>query len=258
MEPQPHPDGLDPEALWRLAEEVPYDIDVRCEPESSDGDIAVLFKRRDSPPVNIGAVWAAARRPVAEYANNPLRELVARSLVPELRRHMKEILPQHMVPASFVVLDRFPLLPNGKIDRRALPPPDFERLHRERHVVPRTSTEHLVQGAWAAVLGVDNPGVHDNFFALGGHSLKVTQVVSRIAQELSKSVSLREFFDRPTIAELAELLDTINPDAAAAPIPPNAGRTRLSRVAGPATTVGVVADGRRSRLSYGRQSRHPR
>ena len=125
-----------------------------------------------------------------------------------------------MIPASFVVLDRFPLLPNGKVDRHALPPPDFETLHGGEYVAPRTPTERVVQGIWAVVLGVEHPGIHDNFFALGGHSLKVTQVVSRIAQELSKTISLRDFFNHPTIAELAALLDEISPATTVVSIAP--------------------------------------
>ena len=178
--------GVDPEALWELAQGLPYAVDIRCEPESADGDIAVLFTRYGSPPVDIDTVVAAPPRPFADCANNPLREKASRAFVPELMRDLKAALPQHMIPASIVMLDSFPLLPNGKVDRQALPPPDFDTLYREQYVAPHTATQQAVQSIWAAVLGVDNPGIHDNFFALGGHSLKVTQVVSRIAQDLKK------------------------------------------------------------------------
>ena len=211
--------GVDPEALWELAQGLPYAVDIRCEPESADGDIAVLFTRYGSPPVDIDTVVAAPPRPFADCANNPLREKASRAFVPELMRDLKAALPQHMIPASIVMLDSFPLLPNGKVDRQALPPPDFDTLYREQYVAPHTATQQAVQSIWAAVLGVDNPGIHDNFFALGGHSLKVTQVVSRIAQDLKKTVSLRDFFNQPTIAELAALLDEVPSDSAAEAIP---------------------------------------
>ena len=169
-----------------------------------------------------------------------------------------------MIPASFVVLDRFPLLPNGKVDRHALPPPDFETLHGGGYIAPRTPTERVVQSIWAVVLGVEHPGIHDNFFALGGHSLKVTQVVSRIAQELSKTVSLRDFFNHPTIAELAALLDKISPATTVSIDRADAVRVRLSDVTCPAAAMGSGADGRRRGLSHGglpdyaRGTRHPR
>ena len=209
--------AVDPESLWQLAQTVPYEVDIRCEPESGDGEVAVLFTRCDSPPVGIDAILAtAASRPLADYGNNPLQENLARALVPALRRHLKAALPQHMIPASFMVLDRFPLLPNGKVDRQGLPPP---ALPRDHYVAPRTATERVVESVWAAVLGLDHPGIHDNFFTLGGHSLKVTQVVSRIARALKKPVSLRDFFNHPTIAELAGLIDAMPSAVAVEPIP---------------------------------------
>ena len=153
-----------------------------------------------------------------------------------------------MIPASFVVLGRFPLLPNGKVDRRALPPPDLETLHRDGYIAPRTPTERVVQSVWGAVLGLEHMSIHDNFFALGGHSLKVTQVVSRIAQELDKTVSLRDFFNHPTVAELAGLLDQTKSETSAAQFHRRFRSTRLSGVAGPEAIMGAGANGRRRRL----------
>src|SRR6185436_12464344 len=100
----------------------------------------------------------------------------------------------------------------------ALPKPTFEMARGSDRTRPRTHTESMVQSVWVTVLGVDEPGVDDNFFALGGHSLKATQVVSRLQQQ-GKSLALRDIFNYPTIAELAALLDRQPDRIALAPIP---------------------------------------
>jgi non-ribosomal peptide synthetase component E (peptide arylation enzyme) len=117
-------------------------------------------------------------------------------------------LPDYMVPSAFVFLDKLPLTANGKIDRKALPRPDHTRPDLgEPYVAPRTPTEKLLVRVWAEVLKVQQIGVHDNFFDLGGHSLLATQVVARLNRSVPPAVSLRAFFQFPTVAALAQLLD---------------------------------------------------
>jgi amino acid adenylation domain-containing protein len=124
-----------------------------------------------------------------------------------LRGFLKTRLPQYMVPASFVSLDSWPLTPNGKIDERALPLPDTSRTHLDGDfVAPRTDTEALLANLWSDVLRVETIGVYDNFFDLGGHSLLATQVMSRIRETFNVNMPLRYFFERPTVAGLAEFL----------------------------------------------------
>ena len=126
----------------------------------------------------------------------------------ELRRFLKDKLPEHMVPAVFVTLDSFPLTPNGKVDRRALPIPDDARPELNRPFVGfRTPTEELLVDIWAQVLGVERVGIHDDFFDLGGHSLLATQVVSRIRETFQVEMPLRELFETPTVAGLAASLE---------------------------------------------------
>ncbi len=130
----------------------------------------------------------------------------------ELRRHLQERLPEYMVPAFFVCLDEIPRLPNGKIDRRSLPAPSAARPELEREFVPpRNRIEAEVASIWTAVLGLEQVGVHDNFFALGGHSLLATQIVSRINQSFGIDFPLRKMFDVPTVAALAEVIDQSAP-----------------------------------------------
>src|SRR5207248_707560 len=108
----------------------------------------------------------------------------------------------------FVVLDSMPLTPNGKLNRRALPEPDFTTATSADYQPPRTEIEHTIAAAWADVLGVDRVGVHDNFFELGGDSLLSIRVVSRVRAALGVNISPRALFTAPTVAGVAATLGT--------------------------------------------------
>ena len=126
----------------------------------------------------------------------------------ELRSFLKEKLPEYMVPAVFVLLDALPLMPNGKVDRRALPAPDRTRPELDKaFVAPRTPTEELLAEIWAQLLDIERVGIHDNFFDLGGHSLLATQVVSRMREAFQVEIPLRRLFEVPTVAGLAESIE---------------------------------------------------
>ncbi len=121
----------------------------------------------------------------------------------DLRSYLKETLPDYMVPASFVMLEQLPLTANGKVDRRALPAPQYSRTDLARdYAGPRTLSEELLANIWLALLGVEEIGIDDNFFELGGHSLLATQLMSRVREAFGVEVSLRELFEGPTIREL--------------------------------------------------------
>jgi amino acid adenylation domain-containing protein len=123
----------------------------------------------------------------------------------EMRDHLRTLLPDFMVPSAFVWLDALPLTPNGKVDRRALPDP--ETPSTAERVEPRTVTERVIAEIWTEVLGVENVGVEDDFFVLGGHSLRATQVLARIAQRLEVELPLRVLFATPTVAGLAAAVE---------------------------------------------------
>ncbi|MBA3711242.1 MAG: amino acid adenylation domain-containing protein [Pyrinomonadaceae bacterium] len=128
----------------------------------------------------------------------------------ELRRYLKEKLPDYMLPAAFMVLSEMPLTPNGKVDRRALPAPGEARPEMEAgYVAPRNAVEDVVAGIWGEVLRVERVGVDDNFFELGGHSLLATQVISRVREAMRVEVPLRTLFEAPTVAELSQRLVAI-------------------------------------------------
>jgi acyl carrier protein len=124
--------------------------------------------------------------------------------VSELRAFLHQRLPDFMVPSAFVVLEKLPLSPNGKVDRLLLPLPVGDTSDSvEAFVAPRGPIEELLAGIWATVLRVDRVGIHDNFFELGGHSLLATQVISRILATLGVELPLRAMFEAPTVAGLA-------------------------------------------------------
>jgi amino acid adenylation domain-containing protein len=125
--------------------------------------------------------------------------------VAELRAHLAERLPEHMMPSYFMRMEALPLTPNGKLDRRALPAP--EAASGREYVAPRSGSEEAMCAIWREVLRVEQAGVHDNFFELGGHSLLATQVVSRVREVFAIELPLRRLFESPTVAGLASVLD---------------------------------------------------
>ena len=125
----------------------------------------------------------------------------------DLRNHLKSKLPAYMMPAVFELIDVLPLLPSGKINRRALPAPRFLRTDVEASfVAPRTPLERLLAVEWCGVLKLDRVGIYDNFFELGGHSLLAAKVVSRVRGSLEVNFGMVDLFQAPTIASLAALL----------------------------------------------------
>jgi aryl carrier-like protein len=125
-------------------------------------------------------------------------------LTPVLRAALGERLPEYMVPSAFVFLDAYPLTPNGKIDRRALPEPAGIRADvRAAYVAPRDALEDTIAAVWRQVLGVERVGRNDNFFDLGGHSLLMAQLRTALAEHGGHQVSMVELFQHPTVAALA-------------------------------------------------------
>ncbi|WP_442947013.1 amino acid adenylation domain-containing protein [Nostoc sp. UHCC 0870] len=126
--------------------------------------------------------------------------------ITDLRQFLARNLPDYMIPSQFIILDALPLTPNGKVDRRGLPKPQFQT--SSQTIAPRTPTEELLLNIWQNILNLTSVGITDNFFTLGGHSLLVIRLVSQIQQVFGVDISLRQIFEKPTIAELANLIDS--------------------------------------------------
>ena len=149
--------------------------------------------------------------------------------ISELCKFLKAKLPDYMVPSAFVVLEKFPLTTNGKIDRRALPAPDTSiHTQNDRHRRPCTPTQELVTAVWSEVLGAEI-GVNINFFEAGGDSLLAIQVISRLQKAFAVKIALQYLFQYPTIAQLSECIDKISPGNTS-DIPPIAAVSREKKL----------------------------
>ncbi|MFC3453302.1 amino acid adenylation domain-containing protein [Amycolatopsis speibonae] len=149
-------------------------------------------------------VTAHDNRLVAYVVGTGGERVAAEDLLPPLRERM----PSYLVPDVVVSLPRLPVSPNGKVDRTALPTPEEESAGRAASGrAPSTPTEILLAGLFADVLGVGSVGVEDSFFEIGGHSLLATRLVSRIRENLKIRLRVQAFFDAPTVAQLAKVLD---------------------------------------------------
>jgi amino acid adenylation domain-containing protein len=127
-----------------------------------------------------------------------------------LRDFLRTELPEYMVPSSFVFLEKIPRTPNGKVDRMALPVPEVSGPDLARGFVkPRNPVEETIAGIWAEVLKRDAIGIHDNFFDLGGHSLLAMRIISKVLKTFQEELSVRLFFEGPTVAGLAKLIETL-------------------------------------------------
>ncbi|HEX6745681.1 MAG TPA: amino acid adenylation domain-containing protein [Longimicrobium sp.] len=150
----------------------------------------------------------------------------------DLRAYLEARLPAYMVPAAFVLLDRLPLTGSGKIDRNALPAPEWGHAAADEVTPPRTPTEEVLAGIYAEMLGVERVGRESNFFELGGHSLLATRVVSRLRDVFRIELPVRALFERPTVAGLAERIDAARRTDRPAPPPivarPHDGEAPLS------------------------------
>jgi acyl carrier protein len=130
-------------------------------------------------------------------------------IIDEIRQFLKAKLPDYMVPNAFVILAALPLTANGKIDRRALPPPKSSSKPSDKYVAPRTPIEDILVNVWSEILKVEKVSINDNFFELGGHSLLATQLVAQIRDRLKVELPLRQLFNSATLAELAQGLEQL-------------------------------------------------
>lgn len=149
--------------------------------------------------------------------------------VPELRRALREKLPDYMVPALFVLIPALPRTPAGKVDRRSLPAPDQDRPAQEKpYVAPRTAIEKKLTSIWQNVLGIKNIGVTDNYFDLGAESLMTARLFARLTREFGRQISPTVLFEAPTVELLSQVIAGVEPksNSYACLVPIRTGGTR--------------------------------
>lgn len=154
---------------------------------------AALLVREDAPGDRRLVAYITLKEPLASPEES-------------VRLHVAAKLPANMVPAAFVVLDRLPVNANGKVDRKALPPPSSRPEMKSGYTAPRTELERMLSRVWCELLGIDRVGVDDNFFDLGGHSLMAARLVAQIEKETGQNIPVATLFAAPTVAALAAKL----------------------------------------------------
>jgi amino acid adenylation domain-containing protein len=198
--------GIDPNDLWSLEENFPYTVRVSPSGKGLEGMYDVVFLHRE-----LRACAAAAGtkeldpKPLDAYFNNPMKAAASAELSQELRRFLKEKLPEYMVPSYFIPLETLPLTVSGKLDRKALPAPlqvTSASARENQPLRPLTDTETFFVNTWKEILLLDELGINDNFFSLGGDSVNAIQIVSR-AKKNGFNLSIRDLYQNMTVMELA-------------------------------------------------------
>jgi 2-polyprenyl-3-methyl-5-hydroxy-6-metoxy-1,4-benzoquinol methylase len=207
--------AVEPEDVIALAEELHLHAYFDLSDASTDGGFDAVFVSGGPDPAGWFLEPAELPRMERAHANTPVSRESAAHLTTDLGEYMQRLLPHYMQPSEIVVLDRFPLNPNGKVDIKALPPPAGTRPELPRAFVPpSTALEQVLCGIWSDVLQIDRVGLHDSFFDLGGHSLLATRAVSRIRDALEIDLPLRRLFETLTVARLAQSILVETPDPA--------------------------------------------
>jgi amino acid adenylation domain-containing protein len=198
------PGGVDLEALVDL--DAAYDVALVWPESGLRGRCDAIFRRRGSAADAPAAASRGTIKPWREFVHHASADAFTLEEVGAWRAYLGETLPEYMVPSAFVRLQRLPMTPNGKVDRKALRPPATTR-RAQGYVAPRTLTESAVASLWASVLRVERVGMDDGFLDLGGHSLLAMRVVGRVRRDLGVSLPLDALIRGDTAAQFAALID---------------------------------------------------
>ncbi|MEK7989655.1 MAG: thioesterase domain-containing protein, partial [Thiotrichaceae bacterium] len=200
--------GINPEALYQLADDLGYQVEISWLNTDEQGRFSAVFKQD-----TIEGFAEFSKPEIATdyqiYANAPLQQsgIYQQNLISELKQSLQKQLPDYMNPAYYVVLEHIPLTPNGKADRKALLAMDIHSNRDTSNLQPaRDNIEKALVEIWQEVLNVKPVGITDNFFELGGHSLLAIRVMSKIQQQFGQNLPLATLFEGSTIESLAEIV----------------------------------------------------
>ncbi len=211
-EPGPEP-AIDPENIWHLGTELRYSVHITWSYPGNDGSFDVAFVREmnSSPRPLPSFAWGQrGSLSLGSCANTPLKAKFSRRLISTLRGYLKDKLPEYMIPSAFVMLEEFPLTPNGKLDRRMLPAPEIIHAKSDgASILPLTPVQERVAAIWSQALGIEHISVHDDFFELGGHSLMAARIIYELRHEFQVELPLHLLFEQRTVEQLAAEIEKL-------------------------------------------------
>ncbi len=197
--------GIEPDLIRDVAAASGYEVELRWAASESTECLDAVFRR--PRPTSPSPITVTLPEVTPEDRLRWVREPLPASdpLPAELREHLRNRLPEALLPSHIVRLESLPRTPNGKLDRRALPAPDAAP-RRAKGEAPRTEEERLIADLFSEILQVESVGRDDDFFDLGGHSLLATQIISRLRQRVGAELPLRQIFSTPRVRDLAAAL----------------------------------------------------
>jgi SAM-dependent methyltransferase/acyl carrier protein len=202
---------MDPDYFWELAERTGYEVRVTWGSGDTPGDFDVHLwaKERPDHQTHIRRKLSYTEVNWSDYANDPLETRFRQQLIPQLRDYLKGRLPEYMIPSAWMILSQLPLTSHGKLDRRALPAPEGRAEEMGEYIAPSTEVERALGNMWSQLLRVDQIGVQDNFFDLGGHSLLGMKLITKVTEQFSVTLPVSAVFKYPTIEQMAKFIESV-------------------------------------------------
>lgn len=205
---QESPTGIEPDDLWNLSQDIPYHVELSGLNTHPEGHYDMVLISHTLPWQPALFVEKLPLPLLKKYVHTPS---LNGSLIPQFRDFLKTKLPEYMLPSAFVILETWPLTPNGKIDRQTLAQLPLEVGISEKPLAaPRNALEAILAEIWAETLGIEHIGIDDDFFEWGGNSLKAMVLFNRLQKQFHQTFQLRDLFEAPTIAEFVTYIGTFS------------------------------------------------